>query len=305
MIKPIGKQVPKEALWETFPANEGGIQAIIGMIGSGKSTEAVRRIKTSLSNGKAVYTNILLDLSGVEFDDRNEPWYVFTGLFTFRKRYYVFDKKNYHYFSPKNGTVDGKKTFAPISKDPDGIIKWLNSITDAEIYYDEGQRVVNSYEGTRVSKDKLDLIEETRHMNRLLVIITQRANRIHVNARANVNQFFLCHKQWSWFPFLVFPILKYYVTEYQAMVGNEVDVNQPVTRKVYTVRGNHKVWSMFNTHELRDGKPKSQKIHFTAYDFGMFDKVKTIAYWTGKKSSDSFIYSRQYIKTVYEYLFKR
>lgn len=280
MLKPTGKPVRSDELIDLFPASEGGIQAIIGMIRSGKTTEAVRRMRESLANGRVVYSNILLDLSNERFDDRESPWFIMRGIFTFKRRFFVFDKKNYHYFDPRRGTVDGKKLFQPTKKDPNSIVKWLNTLTDCEIYYDEGQRILNSYEGIRVSSDKLDLIEETGHVNRLIVIITQRSNRIHVNARANVNQFFYCSKGWSWLPFLVVPTMKYRVTEFQAMIGNEVDTTQPVSQKSYTIKDNVSIWRMFNTHYLRDGRPISQKLFFSAYDLSQKDKISTVIYWS-------------------------
>ena len=272
-----GKRVSDKELMEMFDAQEGGVQAIYGPIRSGKSTEGVRRMYQSLSNGKVVYSNILLDFSGVEFDDRQVPFYVFTSAFSWRKRFYVFDKKNYHYFNPLTGEVDGVKTFDPL--DPNGIIVWLNTLTDCEIYFDEGQRILNSYEATHVSPEKLALIEETGHVNRLIVIITQRTQRIHVNARGNVNQFFRCSKKMSFFPFLIFPILKYYVTEYQEMIGNEVDETMPCGRMTYTVKSNRKVWSMFNTHYLRGGRKKSQKVFFKAYDLTRRERFLQLIYF--------------------------
>ena len=83
-MKPVqGVRVPDDQLYELFEAQEGGIQAILGRIRQGKTTEAVRRMYESLSNGRVVYSNVRLDLSNLEFDDREVAWYVFKNILWF------------------------------------------------------------------------------------------------------------------------------------------------------------------------------------------------------------------------------
>jgi len=130
-------------------------------------------------------------------------------------------------------------------------IRWLNTLTDCEIYYDEGQWLLDSYQGTDVSVNKRKLITETGHNNRKIVIIAQRTQSVHVNARGNVNIFWKCKKD----SFFFIPCFMVY--EFQDMVGQDVDENsEPVSQTRYW--SNSFYWGMFNTHYLRAGKPVSQ-----------------------------------------------
>jgi len=270
-ILQIGEKVPdKELVGNLFQAEEGFVQMIYGRIRQGKSTEAVRRMYEALSNGRVVYSNLRLDLSPVIFDDRLQISIVGKNILFGEKRFYRFRKENFHWFNPVTGECDGRKVFDPSKKDSE--IEWLNRLTDCEIYYDEGQWLLDSYESTYASVAKRKLITETGHMNRLIVIIAQRTQSVHVNARGNVNQFFRCQKVPR---FLFFTALQ--VEEFQDMKGNDVDEDsEPVSVKTYV--SNSKYWRLFDTHYLRAGKPRSQEVFFDAYDLSFQEKVQVLLY---------------------------
>jgi len=260
----IGIQIDQLELQGLFEAEEGEIELIYGRIGNGKTTEAVRRMIDSLANGRVVYSNIMLDLDLWNFDDRSSIWTNFVNLLAFRKRYYKFDKSNYHYFNPDD------------YENIDDLVSWLNTLTDCEIYYDEGQWLLNSYEGMKYSKDKMKLALHTRHYNRLLVLITQRPTAIQVSARVNVNRFYKCQKILNW-PFMVLR-----VTEFQEMTAETVDEQTPVSRKFYIA--NKKMFNTFNSLYLRGGIQRSQDVNFEAFDLTLWDKIKLL----GKQLSDMF-----------------
>jgi len=256
---------PEELVEELFKAEEGFVQLIYGRIRQGKSTEAVRRMYESLTNGRVVYSNIRLDLSRSQLDDRLDIAIAGSNLLFNRRRFYVFNKKNFHWFDPTTGVCDGRSVFDPEKKGDE--IRWLNTLTDCEIYYDEGQWLLDSYESTFASVAKRKLITETGHMNRLIVIIAQRTQSVHVNARGNVNQFFRCQKIMKFRFFRAFQ-----VEEFQDMKGQDVDETaEPVSTVVYYA--NKKYWELFNTHYLRAGKPKSQSVYFEAYDLSFKERV--------------------------------
>jgi len=253
-----GTPVDPEELKDMFQAAEGMVQLIYGRIRQGKSTEAVRRMYESLTNGRVVYSNLRLDLSSVIFDDRLDITILGRSLLSQERRFYHFEKANYHWFDPTTGMCDGKRVFDPKKKGDE--IRWLNNLTDCEIFYDEGQWLLDSYEKTDASVEKRKFITETGHMNRLIVIIAQRTQSVHVNARGNVNQFFRCQKIRKFLFFRAFLI-----EEFQDMKGTDVDEDaEPVSRSTYYV--NKKYWELFNTHYLRNGRPTSQQVHFKAFD---------------------------------------
>jgi len=263
-----GKEVPSENLQpDLFSAPEGFIQLIYGRIRQGKSTEAVRRMVEALSNGISVYSNIALDLSSLTLDDRTSRGIIISQLLApWRHRFYAFDTRNYHFMDPILGEVDGVQVYDPSKKGAE--IEWLNTLTDCLIVYDEGQWLVDSYEATYASVAKRKLITETGHMNRVIVIVAQRTQSVHVNARGNVNQFFRCPKIRKYFFFRAF-----LVEEFQDMKGTDVDETvEPVSKSTYFV--NTKYWMMFNTHYLRAGRPKSQELHFEAFDLTFGERFR-------------------------------
>jgi hypothetical protein len=263
----FGLEVPKLELEGYFEAPEGSIELIYGRIRQGKSTHAVRCMYNDLVEGRVVYSNLLLDLSGETFDQRNSFEQVFYKTLFGKQRFFVFDKKNYHWFNPTTGECDGVKVFDPEKKGAE--VKWLNTLTDCSIYYDEGQWLLDSYEATNASVDKRKLITETGHNNRKIVIIAQRTQSVHVNARGNVNIFWKCKKQ----GFFFWQALMVY--EFQDMKGQDVDEDtDPVSIQRYWASTRY--WRIFNTHYLRAGKPRSQDIHFKAYDLNFREKIRAL-----------------------------
>lgn len=267
-MKTLGRPVDPQELVdaEPFPASEGMLELIYGRPRQGKTTETVRRIFESLMFGIPVYTNVILDLGSVEFDERRIPERTFRNFLFGKKRFYVFSKENYHYWSLSTGKCDGVQVFIP--NDAEDCARWLSTLTDCEIYIDEGHHIVFSYEGTKQSLHKMALTTETGHFNRRIVLISQRTQAIHVNARGNVHIFYRCSK----LPILWFSVLK--VEEFNDMKGSDVDEEEPVSVKLHFF--NKQVWGLYNTHALRNGRIRSQKVHFAAYDLGFFSRLMAL-----------------------------
>jgi hypothetical protein len=251
--KPLGKKVLVDELLDVFHAGEGSINLYYGMIGNGKTYAATADILDLLKQGKVIYCNwhVLVD----DYDQREDFWLVLIKTLFFRKRFYKIPRaKNLHYFDPD--------TFRNTAE----LTTWLSELNDCEIFFDEGQDMFDSYEGTNFAKAKRRLILHTRHYHRTLNIITQRPTAIQVSARGNVNRFYKCVKIASW------PWPRFARYEFQEMAGETVDESvEPITVKSYW--GNNKVFKAYNTDYLAEGIQKSQFVFFEGHDLSLKEKL--------------------------------
>jgi len=249
----------RQELLDLFEPDEGTIDLIYGRIGNGKTYCATEMILDDLRRGHVVYTNWHLNYEG--FDERQSIVHMVAGLiFPWRKRYYQFPKENLIYFNPED--ID---------------VEFLSSLTDCDVYIDEGQWIFDSYEKTNFSKAKRRLILHTRHLNRRLVIITQRPTAIQVSARGNVNRYFKCEKWLSW------PLIVFRQWEYQDMVGETVDETQPVGKpRVFVAK--KRIFNAYNSKYLRGGIPRSQELHVNAWDFSYLERLYSLFKLSGLKA---------------------
>jgi len=245
-------------LRDKFEAPEGTIDLIYGRIGSGKTYCATEMVLEDLRNGHVVYCNWHLNYSG--HDDRRSFWYLLIGLlYPPYKSYYEFPPENLRYFN--SDEVD---------------VEWLSSLTDCDVYIDEGQWIFDSYEKTNFSKAKRRLILHTRHLNRRLVIITQRPTAIQVSARGNVNRFFKCEK------LIHRPIQIFRQWQFQDMTGETVDETIPVRQgrgifgwmKPRLFFGKKRIFDAYNTKYLRGGIPRSQETAVIGWNLSIKDKFE-------------------------------
>lgn len=248
-----GIRVLKDDLLNVFSASEGSINMYYGMIGNGKTYNATSDILDYLKQGKVVYANWHINVT--DFDDRESLLVLFFNTLLFRKRFYRIPcAQNLHFFDPEqfNSTKE--------------LVEWLSGLNDCHIFFDEGQDMFDSYEGTQFSKAKRRLILHTRHYHRTLNIISQRPTAIQVSARGNVNRFYKCVKIASW------PWVRFARYEFQQMTGETVDENaEPVSVKRYWA--SNSVFRAYNTDYLAQGIPKSQEVFFEAFDLDYKDKI--------------------------------
>lgn len=256
-----GIEVMNTDLLEVFSASEGSINMYYGMIGNGKTYSATSDILDLLRQGKVVYANWHIVVK--DFDDRESWVLIVKNLLLFKRRYYNIPcHQNLHYFDPDQFAT----TYA--------LVSWLSNLNDCHIFFDEGQDMFDSYEGTMFSKAKRRLILHTRHFHRTLNIISQRPTAIQVSARGNVNRFYKCVKLSSW------PWVRFARYEFQEMSKETVDEDaEPISVKKYWA-SNH-VFNAYNTDYLSQGIPKSQSVFFTAYDLNLVERVKLIFYKLG------------------------
>lgn len=239
-------------LLEVFSASEGSINMYYGLIGNGKTYAATSDILDLLKQGKVVYANWKIIVE--DHDDRESFWHTFFNFVLFRRRFYKLPcEKNLHFFDPEQFASTGE------------LVEWLSGLNDCHIFFDEGQDMFDSYEGTKFSKSKRRLILHTRHYHRTLNIISQRPTAIQVSARGNVNRFYKCVKIASW------PWVRFARYEFQEMTGETVDEqSDPITKKTYW--GSSRVFNAYNTDYLAEGIPKSQKVFFEAYDLSFKER---------------------------------
>jgi len=290
----IGKQVKDISdLLDIFEAQEGVIEQIIGKTGNGKTYEGTRRAMEFLKKGNVVYTTWRLILPDT-YDERQDFWQLFWGLLTFKKRYYVFDfKKNWRF----------------LDIDRPDLTEFVSSLTDCYVFLDEGQDIFDSYD-TRMSQLKRKSLTRTRHLRKTLIIISQRAQAVHVTARANIQYFYKCVKTRAWFfPFWTY--FKVYRTEemddnnYPVWEDRLKDFKAELWRSHFARQA---IYNAFNSWYLRAGIPKSQEINFEAYVLNVFDKITQLfrVGWQGltaKKVIVEKVYNevedRKYISSVF------
>lgn len=252
----LGTKVFKEDLIDVFSASEGSINMYYGLIGNGKTYNATSDILDLLVQGKVVYCNWHIEVE--DFDDRLSFLMIIKNILLFRKRFYKIPcKENLHYFDPEqfNSTSD--------------LVEWLSSLNDCHIFFDEGQDMFDSYEGTKFSKAKRRLILHTRHYHRTLNIISQRPTAIQVSARGNVNRFYKCVKIATW------PWVRFARYEFQEMSGETVDETvDPISIKKYWASS--RVFRAYNTDYLAQGIPKSQEVFFEAFDLSLVEKFRAL-----------------------------
>jgi len=253
-------------LVDAFAASEGDIESWTGRIGSGKTYGATRRVLEDLKKGRVVYVNWHIDVSHLDGDERNSFMSVLAHIVFFRKRFYKIDyAKNLHYFD----------------LDSENVVDFIANLTDCMVYADEGQDIFDSYEGTRMSKAKRKSLTRTRHLNKTLVIISQRPQAIAVTARANVAVFHRHVKAMQLPSFFTGKTLfKVYSTE--DIDNNNMPIfttSDPKGRQKLTAPLTEWYWSSpdifraYNTHYLRGGMKKSQDVHFEAYDLNLTSKI--------------------------------
>lgn len=268
-------------LLDVFEAQEGSVESYTGGVGEGKTYGATRRAILDLQKGKVVYTNWYLNLDHFVGDERRQFSRVFWNTILFRKRFYNIDiKKNWHYFD-----FEDENTWKIQGKQYRDVVEFVADLTDCVVYLDEGQDIFDSYEMTNMSKKKRKTITRTRHLHKTLVIISQRYQAIPPTARANIRTFYRHFKTMSW-PFLHF---KVYAT--QEIDNAHMPMFDMEGKSYETYFASKKILQAYNSYYLANGIPKSQDVHFEAYDLSVIGKLKLLF---------SFIPYRQALKSLYD-----
>lgn len=238
----VGKRMSDEELTAIFVPNEGTIDQIYGRVGQGKTYAATVDILRKLKRGEVVYANWKIDFS--DYDERADFWYIVCGLFGIKRNYYAYSHENFHYL--------------PLD---DNFMDIFERITDASVYLDEGHLIFDSYQHNKFSIKKRAAVLHTRHFNRSLVIVSQRPTAIHVSARGNVNRFFRVDKL-----FQIGSLILFRKTEYQDMVNETVDEEQPLRSSFYW--GKKAIFRAYDSKYMRGDMPASQDVLVEGFKVG-------------------------------------
>lgn len=258
-----GTPVEQVDLIGLFQAGDGEIHQVVGQIGAGKTYLATQMVLDDLARGEVVYTTWKIDYKG--FDERQNWFIALRNFLFFRKRYYKFNAENLHYIDPI------------IYFSPD-FINLFEKLTDCKIYLDEGHIPFDSYEAAKMSIQKRVAVLHTRHMNRTIIIISQRARNVHTQLRANVNRFYRVEKIFSIFGKILFKR-----TETQELDNNDMpDWDNYASKKLYL--STKKVFDAYNSKYLRGEKIASQPIYFEAYDLNFIERLITLYYALGGRT---------------------
>lgn len=249
-----------------IPPYEGALKQIYGRIGNFKTYYATQLAFKLLEEGQIVKTNWRIDWNG--YDEREQIIPNLLVALGIKDHLWEFPKGNWEYFSilPSWAHERGYKNF----------LDWFKNQTDCTIMIDEGHMAFDSYQLTRVPIEERILITSTRHFDRSVYIISQRPSAIHVNYRANVNQFYKCEATSdSWFG-------RYFrVTEFQDTKNDVPDetleeIRDPETGEIteskykfavssQEYRVDKKMFERYDSKYLREGLPASQKNFAVSY----------------------------------------
>jgi hypothetical protein len=269
----IGKRVIDiTSLVGVFEAQEGQVEHIIGKTGMGKTYEGTRRALKFLEQGYIVYTTWRLNLPDY-FDERESIWHIIKNIIFFRKHFYRFDyKKNWHFVDLKDYEVDG-------IVDTEKLATFLATRTDCIFFLDEGQDIFDSHK--RAGAIARQSITRTRHMHKTLIIISQRASAVDVNARNNVTFFYKCEK--ISFPFLPPLFRVYYTEDIDEQNSNPLWVRHDSTGKViwkapiyFTGFAKKKIYDAYDSWYLRKNMERSQELHLQAYEVSTGQKISLL-----------------------------
>jgi len=269
---PGKKVIDISDLLDVFEAQEGIIEHIIGKTGNGKTYYATLRVWELLMQGNVVYTTWKMILPPV-YDERSDFNTVFWKT--------VFGKKQFYSYNLL-------ENWRWIDIDRPDLVPFIASLTDCYVFLDEGQDVFSSHD--RIDKTARKAITRTRHMRKTLVIVSQRAQAVDTNARANVTYYFKCVKRVAWFwPFR--PYFFVFVTE--DMDDNNIPVweehipysngkvwRAPIHRKYFASK---KIYALYNSWYLREGIEKSQEVNFDAYELSFIEKLMALKIAVTKK----------------------
>lgn len=278
-IETIGRQIDITDLVNLFEAQEGDVEHIIGKTGMGKTYESTRRALKYLEQGNVVYTTWRLNLPEY-FDERKSFFHIIKNIVLFRKNFYRFEyKKNWHFVNLDDYIEKDGKDIGVFNTEKFAI--FLASRTDCIFMLDEGQDTFDSHQ--RAGKIARQSITRTRHMHKKLIIISQRAQAVDVNARGNVTWFYKCECR-------SFPFLPKYFTVYKT---DEIDEgnNYPIWvrhdsqgEEIWKADIYHhgfakkRIYDAYDSWYMRKNMEKSQSMHLKGYELGFKERLLLLKY---------------------------
>lgn len=180
---------------DLFPPDEGTLEQTYGRIRNGKTAMETLRTIQDLNAGQVCYNNWPINWDG--YDERKRFWPKFWGALGFKKEFIVYPKSNFKFVDLtdlRNVKINGIPTNLKF-------YDWLKNLTSCTLRLDEGHIYYDSYLALKMDINDRVAVLDTGHMDRRIIIISQRPSAIHVVLRANVSRFWKCEKTvdfWGW-----------------------------------------------------------------------------------------------------------
>lgn len=273
-----------------IPPDEGSLKQIYGRIGNYKTYFATLKAFELLGRGQVVKTNWRLfddkekNLSYSGYDERNYFLKKLLCVLGWKRKFSVYPKENWELFSilPEWSLKKGFKSFSD----------WFAHQTDCTIMIDEGHmaEIFDSYMMTKLPIGERIKITSSRHFDRSVWVISQRPSAIHINYRANVNQFYKCEVI-SQSNFFLQP--EFLVTEFQDT--NESDKPDETREEIrdkdtgeitewkYKLavssekyRASLNLFNKYDSKYLREGMKSSQKANILEFEIGQKEALKNL-----------------------------
>jgi len=243
-------QISTEEIMSLFRPVEGINTVYYGRVRNGKTYSATADILELLQRGEVVYANWSIDFTG--FDERDSFGINLVKFVFGRKRYYKYDKSNFHYFHPDD--ID---------------VAFLGKLVNVHLFIDEGQWIFNSHIKDQ-DPEKRRLILHGGHYCRTLNVITQRPVNIFKDIRSQISIWYKCEKLFSIGNFILFRR-----QPYEFMKDDIPDEEQPSGRpKIYV--GDSKIFKAYNTHGMRREDAIERIANFEAYDLSRWEQFKML-----------------------------
>jgi hypothetical protein len=281
--------IDSEDLLTLFPPNEGFLEQTYGRIRTGKTSSETLRTIDDLNRGQVCYNNWPINWNG--YDERRTFWGKFWGLIGIKKYYKVYSRANFVFVdltdlkNVKENGIETKKNF----------YDWLKEKTSCTIRLDEGHIYYDSYLALKMDINDRVAILDTGHMDRRIVIISQRPSAIHVVLRANVSRFWKCEPSFDMFGFKRITVTEFQDTKNDLPNDERIEINDPKTgvKKYgnyqwavssysfwisYGWFGKAKVTKMYNHKYRRNNAPESQINAGELYRLSWWQSINNLFY---------------------------
>jgi len=245
-----GNELKEIDLLDFVPIYEAVVNQWYGKIRSGKTYSATSFAIQDLEQGNVVYTSWKINWEG--YDERKRFWPLLLGALGLKKQFICFPKENLHYLPFES---DDKRVYYPYTNFMDKFM----SLTDCNVFLDEGQVPFNSYEKTNLSQEKQNSILFTGHLNRTINIISQRPVAIHAVMRANISRYYKLEVTFRWRNFVHFKR-----SEIQETDGNNLPDETKIESEE-TYWGKKRIYQAYDSKYMRGDKPQSQTNNMAVY----------------------------------------
>jgi len=202
-------------------------------------------------------------------------------LLGIKKEFKVYPKENFIFADLtdlKDVKENGKSTGL-------NFYDWLKSKTSCTIRLDEGHIYYDSYLALKMDINDRVAILDTGHMDRRIIIISQRPSAIHVVLRANVSRFWKCEPTFEMFGFKRITVTEFQDTKGDLPNDEREEIINPKTGEksygdyVWAVQSYNfwitkKVKNLYDHKYRRNNAPESQWNNAMIYSLTWIESIK-------------------------------